>query len=160
MDFRELFKESKKEINLADHIYFVTSPLIQDRKVLLNILKHLDKSILLAIRSFINKEKSLKKIRMIPSSDELATRLFFESYTQELDISFDEKRALTELNNIVKAHAKSQMGLKRGDDYVIILPDFGTITVNENNVKKYLKVAKTFINKIERGISNERIGNS
>lgn len=150
-DSKELLRESKREFSLADNIAIVAVPVVKDRNVFLSVLEHADKSIYLAMRSYLIKQKELKKLRMIPESEELSRQLFFEECADPLSITTSECHILTELNQLVRAHKKSYTEIKRGGDYIIFLPNFETVSVNETNVKRYLSTARVFINKIERG---------
>jgi hypothetical protein len=154
MDPLELLRDSRKEISMAEHIATITLPLLRDNRVFVNILSHANTSVLYAMRSFLERERELKRLRMVPYSEELIRQLFFESAISALGLNISDQKNTDELEKVVKAHKKSQMELKRGDNYIIVLPDFNTITINEIQVKKYLSIAKDFISKVERGMTN------
>lgn len=154
MGEEELFKEARKEFILADHIFSVALPVVKDKNVFLSILTHLDKSVHLAIRAYLYDQRKQKRIRIIPESRSLAKRLFFEEFTDSLGITTSEYHILKELSQLVKAHQKNQAEIKRGDNYIIFLPNFETVTVNENNIKRYLSIARSFINKVEKGMQH------
>lgn len=152
METKIIFSQAKKEFAMADHIATVTLPLIRDKKVFLSVLEHTNHSIILAIKAYLQSQKVKKSIRMIPESEELVRQLFFESFMEDLNITIREKMKIDELDNVVMSHKKSRAELKRGDEYVIVLPNFNTITLNKDQIKKYLSLARNFIIKIERGI--------
>ncbi len=159
MGYKEIFSEAKKELGLADHIFMVALPLVKDKNVFLSVLEHLNKSVNLAMRAYIKRQRELKKIRILPESEDLSRRLFLEEFTKSLGITTSERHIINELNLLVKAHRKSQAEIKRGEDYIIFLPNFETVTVNESNIKRYLSIARNFINKIERCLNGAtRIG--
>jgi len=154
MGWQDLLKDARQEISLADHISFMTLPMVKDKNVFLNLLKHIDKSILTAIRAYLAKLNETKELRIVPHSDELTRRLFFESYTDRLMMSVDEIKTLKEIEKLVNAHNRSQMDLKRGEEYVMILDNFKTVTVNENRIKNYLNMAKNFIRMVGVKLEN------
>ncbi|MCD6547300.1 MAG: hypothetical protein J7K22_01960 [Nanoarchaeota archaeon] len=154
MDYLSLLKEAKRELGLADHILMVAFPIVRDKHIFLNVLTHADKSVILAIRAFIAKKKEARELRIIPESEELARRLFFEEFSKIVGITPSEKHLIQELKNVVIAHRKSQAEIKRGDEYIIFLPNFDSITINEQNVKRYLSIVRGFINKIEKVMTN------
>ena len=153
MEPRLLFSEAKKEMAMADHIATVTLPLIRDKKIFLSVLQHANSSINGAIRSYLLLQKDKRRLRMVPSSEEIVRQLFFETFMEDLDVTIREKMELDEINEVVIAHNRSQAELKRGEEYVIVLPNFNTVTVNQNQIKRYLSLAKNFISKVERGIN-------
>jgi hypothetical protein len=149
MDYNGIMHQAKQEISTADYMNNVTNALMRDKNVLLNVFLHADNGIMLALSAYLVHLKNLKKIRMIPASEELKRQIFFESYSSALGMSYEEKRTLNELKDIVSAHKNNQIEFNRGDEYVIVLNNYKTITVTQNSVTKYLSVAKGFINKVE-----------
>jgi len=154
MGWHDLLKEAKQEISLADHISYMTLPMVRDKKVFHNLLNHIDKGVFFGIRAYLAKLNETKELRIVPRSEELIRRLFFESYSEKLMLSIEEIRQLKEINKLVQAHTHSQMDLKRGEEYIMILGNFKTVTVNENSVKKYLNSAKCFIKILENCMEN------
>ena len=152
MEPRLLFSEAKKEMAMADHIATVTLPLIRDKKVFLSVLQHANGSINGAIKAYLLLQKDKRRLRMVPSSEEIVRQLFFETFMEDLDVTIREKMELDEINDVVIAHNKSQAELKRGEEYVIVLPNFSTVTVNQSQIKRYLSSTKNFISKVERGM--------
>lgn len=149
MDYNELFKKSRRELSIADHMAAVALPMTRDKKVFLTILKHIDNSIHLMSKAYLLKKKKERIIGMVPESEKLCYQVFFEKFSSSLNIKNEEKHYLKELNKIVKAHNESQAEIKRGDSYVIFLPNFQTVTVDNSNIKKYLSVANRIFSKIE-----------
>jgi len=152
VDALELFKDAKKELNLADHIFFVALPVVQDKNVFLSILEHLNKCVMLAMKAYLLAQKKMKKLRIIPESEDLTRRLFFEEFMKELNIVTSEKHLVNEIIQVTRAYRKSQAEIKRGEDYVLFLPNFDTVVINEKSMKRYLSIARSFINKIEKGM--------
>lgn len=152
MDYNELFRQAKRELGLAEHILTVTLPFVKDTKIYFNVLEHVNSAVLMSIRAFLAMKKDRKEIRIIPSSNELARQLFFETYMDDLQLSVLDEKMLSEMNHILEAHSKSQAELKRGGEFVIVLPSYDTVTVNQDQIRKYLKEAKGFIDKTEKGM--------
>ena len=154
MDSIELLRGAKKELNLADHIFFVALPIVKDKNVFLSILNHLERSLILCMKVFVINQKKRKRIRIVPESESLIRRMFFEEFTDDLNITTSEKHIANELVQVAKAYRKSQAEIKRGDDYVIFLPNFETIAINEQNMKRYLSLVRNIISKVEEGMNN------
>lgn len=153
MGFIELLKDAKRELSMADHINSVALPVVQDKNVFLSVLEHLDKGVYLGIRAYLSRQKELKKLRIFPESEDLSRRLFFQEYAKKIGLSTSEMHILNELNILVRAHRKNMNEIKRGDNYIIFLPNFETVTVNQVNLKRYLSTARVFINGLERGLT-------
>lgn len=147
-----MFREAKRELSLAEHIMTVTLPFLNDKKMYFSVLEHVHNSVFNSIRSFLLMKKENKELRIVPESDELVKQLFFEMYTDSLGLSNTDEKFVNELTSLLKSHKKSQAEIERGYNEVIVLPNYNTVTLNDVQIKKYLKDAKDFISKTEKGL--------
>lgn len=153
MDYKEIFRASLKELSMADTLASNIMAVVKDHKVFINILDHLNVALNSAMRAWLMKEYSLKRVRIMPASDALVRQMFFDSYAEPLGVGVSERWIIREMHNVASMHRSEQMEFKRGAEYMLVLPDYKTVTVNENTVKRYLSTAKTIITKIERGLN-------
>lgn len=149
MDYKENLHKAKQEISTADYMNTITNALMRDKNVLLGIFTHADNAVMLALSAFLMRQKELKRLKMIPASEELQRQIFFDDYSSAFDMTSEEKCMLKELRDIVYAHKNNEIEFNRGDEYIIVLNNYKTIAVTQNSVTKYLSVAKGFINKVE-----------
>jgi CTP:phosphocholine cytidylyltransferase-like protein len=152
MEYSQMFREAKRELGLAEHIMTVTLPFLNDKKIYFNIIEHINNAVFNGMRSFLIMKKEQKDLRIIPESDELAKQLFFEMYTESLGLSNLDERFVNELVSVIKSYKKSQAEIGRGNSQVIVLPSYETVSINDEKIKKYLKDAKEFISKTEKGL--------
>lgn len=147
-----MFREAKRELSLAEHIMTVTLPFLNDKKIYVNILEHINNAVFNGMRSFLLMKKEHKELRIVPENDELVKQLFFEMYMESLCLSSLDENFVNELGSILKSYKKSQAEIERGQDQVIVLPSYETVSINDDRIKKYLKDAKDFIIKTETGL--------
>ena len=147
-----MFREAKRELGLAEHIMTVTLPFLNDKKIYFNILEHINNAVCNGMRSFLLMKKEQKDLRIVPESNELTKQLFFEMYMDGLGLSSLDERFVNELEHILKSYKKSQAEIGRGNSQIIVLPSYDTVSINDDKIKKYLKDAKEFISKTEKGL--------
>ncbi len=147
-----MFQKSRRELSIADHMSAVALPMVKDKKVFLTVLKHIKKSMYLMSRAYLLKQKKIRVIGVVPENEELCFQMFLEKFSSKFSIGSNEKHYLKELEKVVDAYENSQAEIKRGDNYVIFLPNFQTVTVNSSNVKKYLSVASKIFTRVEDDI--------
>jgi hypothetical protein len=152
MEYNQMFREAKRELSLAEHIMTVTLPFLNDKKIYVNILEHINNAVFNGMRSFLLMKKEHKELRIVPENDELVKQLFFEMYMESLCLSSLDENFVNELGSILKSYKKSQAEIERGQDQVIVLPSYETVSINDDRIKKYLKDAKDFIIKTETGL--------
>jgi hypothetical protein len=149
MQIDELMKKAKQELATAEYMSSVTSGVVRDRNVLLSVLLHADHSVFNALLAFLLKAKETKRLKLLPQSEELQRQIFFHDHAGGLGISGEDRQGLLELNQIAEAHRKNQLEFQHGDEFIIVLNDYRTVTVDKDGIRKYLNLAKAFVDKIE-----------
>lgn len=61
-DYKSKIKKAEDEIQTADHLIYVTSPLIKDKDLLLSAFDHIYKSFQNAIHSYLLYKRERKEI--------------------------------------------------------------------------------------------------
>ncbi len=149
--YLELIKQARKELSFADHITHVTLPIVKERKVFMSIIRHLHDAMLAAMRAYLMYERKNKGIALLPTSNELTFNMFLQFFGDKF-LSKSDQEVLAEIKKVNEAYQKRLMDVKRGENYVIILPNYKTVIINEGRVKKYLNVVNLLISGIERVI--------
>ncbi len=142
-------KEALENIRTADHMLNVTYKLINDPKLLLMILKKVDKALKHAICSLLYFERHNKRIQDFNEKT-------FESsmYVLEKDVSKRYKirrnyiKLAKEVNNIVSEHDSSPMEFVRQDKLVICSDNYGMQVLSEDRMKSIVSDSKAFIKNI------------
>ncbi|MGB9675205.1 MAG: hypothetical protein ACP5IJ_01690 [Candidatus Nanoarchaeia archaeon] len=165
-NYLKLFEQAKKQLELADHMCYVTYPLVNETKFLLSILTHITNSVNLCMQSLLEFERSQKSQNNQNSSEARFARNFIvelNTYKREIEPKYQLDRKYSKLAQklfeLQKANLEANVRFKRGEKYIISLPEFGKIiTLDFELVKRYLALAKKFIYEashiIEKG--NER----
>jgi len=144
--FAESLQNADKYIMNAEHIFNVTSKLINDKKVLLNVLENLYKSLLYSIDSILQLEFLLKRIKL--SKDSSENLLIFKNLAEGYGITKEEIRVVEDIFFIVKRHRQSSMEFLRGEKIVIMsesLPCYFDTT----KIKSYSETVKNIFDKIK-----------
>ena len=84
----ELITKARKEIDLADHLVYVTLPLVDDIKFLLVIIDHIFNASSFAVESMLEQRKYYKKTEAFPRSFNAMIELW---KSQIMDKHFEKK---------------------------------------------------------------------
>jgi hypothetical protein len=146
------FSNALEELRLADHMIYVTLPLLDDKQIFLNAVSHLGNAVRDIVRTFMKFEAAYKRINFLPSEDLLINE-FIMSYSERLGVeSFIQMiKDVTSFNNVRK---RSSIKLKRNDKFIVISPEYSMVALSMKQVKEYLGLAREFIQKM-RGLINE-----
>lgn len=139
----ENLQEAERTIRIADHLLYVTFPLVQDKKLLLKILAEINKAVMKNITSILQYEYLFKRITLF-SDPKSNLRTFKEKCAPNYQISEDEIKILEELFDLAKKHKQSPMEFVRNEKVVILTngnPDILTL----EKVKEFLVLAKNIL---------------
>ena len=147
--YKELFNAAKKEMGLADHLLYVTFPLVKENKFLLAILEHIINSAQKTLQALIEHEHYYKRVRLCPPNFALQVSAYREiEKTYALDPIFF--RLFKKLLEIQRFEKDSLVRFKRGDKYILTTGEYNQVTVLDlDNIKKFLNCTKKFVERVE-----------
>jgi len=150
--FLEYITESEKIIRTADHIIYVTFPLIKDKKLLLKVLMETKKSIVYCINAILQYEYLYKKIKLYKDA-KTNLKTFIDKSSKRCKINNQEINILLELFELVEAHKTSPFEFIKGDKVFILSENMKQEAVNLEKTKKFLSVAKEILKKTKNTIA-------
>ncbi|MFH1248700.1 MAG: hypothetical protein V1660_00950 [archaeon] len=137
---------AEKKIKIADHMTYITFPLLKDRRLLIKILDEVNKSFLEIINAIIYYEQFYKRIA-IHNDPVLNFRLFRERCAQRFGISTSEIEKIMELFVIIDKHNQSAMEFVRNDKFVIMSNNSHTDILTVEKLKEFLNLSKEMFKK-------------
>ena len=146
-----VISSAKDELKLADHMVYITLPLLGDRMIFLSAVSHLGKSINKLIIAYLEREKKFKRLEFVPPID-MAVNLFITKYSQRIGVN-DHVSMIKTINSFNNVRARSSIKLKRDDKFIIISPEYNMVTLTEVEVKKYIRQTSKFISVMEGVLS-------
>ena len=157
VNLKESYSSMQKHFNTADHLVFVTYPLVKDVKLLLQVVDSLNKSMIAMVDVLLLYEREYKRIG--PYSDNMDHKLdVFRDYCMpRYGINKEFLGLFKEINGLVRAHKSSPVEFKRDDKYVICGSDYKMTTITLEQVKGYVLNAKPFILKASNIVRKDAI---
>lgn len=147
-ELRLMVKRYNELLKTADHLTYVTYPLVKDVKLLVAIIGNLYESVKLSIESLLYFERMYKRIGPLPDNFNSKLDVFKSKIVDRFN--FDRKFLVLveDLKNIVEHREKSPMEFIRRDRYVICNHNYRMKTLTIENIKNYLAQSKLFVAKI------------
>ena len=147
LEARNLFKR-------ADHMAYVTYPLVKETKLLLNILSNLNVALLRTMDSFLMYERYYKRTMRIPGTVREKLELL-QHLGRNYGLTNEQVKLVKEVNSIIQAHKDSPIELTRKDKFVIFSNSYSEYkSVDINVVKSHLLKAKVFIARVHSILIN------
>jgi len=141
-EYEKSLKESIKHLQIADHMAYVTYPLVNDKRLLLKIFEEVYKSIMNSIDSMVFIEYPMKSINEV---NEVFIQRFLKEFGKNYGLISERISKIFEIVEMNKRHRQSAMEFVRKDKIVIMSDSLKILTLNINKVKEYLLLAKELI---------------
>ena len=157
-EFQVLRDKALQKVKVADHMLFMTYPLVKDPKLLLSIVENIFASLDYGISALLQHERLFKRIP--PFHDTFPSRfeIFKNKMVPKYDLSQGHLKLIRDIKGIISEHKKSPIEFARKDKFVICSPSYSLKTIDINLVKKYIFETKVFVDNINKIVSeHERI---
>ena len=146
--FIRLIDEANKSFQLADHLAYVTYPIVNDNKMFILIVENLFKSASKAMEAIIYYDRLYKRIHPVNNDFGSQLQVFRDKCMPRYGIDRSNFLLLQDLKILVDERKKAPMEFSRREHYVIASHDFQLKTINLNKVKNYLHLTKLFLDKV------------
>lgn len=132
---QKCLNEALRHINIAEHMTFMTFPLINEKILLLKILEEIQKSIINSI-NILNKAVLFKR-EIKPENYQKIIKIMKKSDFQNNNI-----KKVMKILEINKKHRESALEFSRKEKVVIMLDNLQLLTLDINEIKEYIRLAK------------------
>jgi len=149
LDYIKSINSAKKALSTADHIVYVSYPLIKEPKLLLSAVESLYHCLKFAIDSILEFEYYYKRIPYYGNSFDSKFYIFKTQVAVRYNLDRTFLLTFSELKEILDWHDRTSLELRKDDKFLIFLSDYRVKTLTPNKIKEYLNFAKAFIKKIE-----------
>ena len=146
--FEELIENAKRHIRTADHITYVTFPLLKEKRLLLKVLDDMYLVMVSIINAILQYDYVYKRINLYKSPlDNFDT--FKRRCAKRFGITDEEINIIIEVFKIVNQHKNSPFEFMRKDKIVIMADNLHTETISIEKIKQYLAYTKSMLSKAE-----------
>ncbi len=147
--YKEYLKESARHLQIADHMTYITFPLVNEKKLIIKIFEEIFKSIKNSIKSAIHFEFENKNIILSNKEEENITN-FIENLAKDYEINEKEINKIKEIMEIEKKHEESSMEFVKKEKLVMMSDNLDIKTLTIENIKEYLTISKNLFLKISK----------
>lgn len=142
---------------VADHLAYVSYPLLKDNKLLLIIAKNLYMAGAKGMDAVIYRERFYKRIDFLPSDFNLRVQVFETEIAPKLNIKPNVAKAVRELKFILNQYKDSPVAFSRKDNFIICNNDYSLVkTVDMQMLKSYILVMREFLHLVNGLVKDVR----
>lgn len=142
--FQENLNQAIKALQIADHMTYVTFPLVNEQRLLLKIFDEIYKSIINSINAILNYEYLYKRIQLYTDNKE-NIRTFVNKCAKTYNLNNEQIKKILEIIDLNKKHKQSAMEFVKKEKIVILLDSLKTQTLDIRKIKEYLLLAKELL---------------
>jgi len=155
-DFLQLLSEANKAFKTADHLTYVTYPLINETKLLISIVENLHLALVKSIEAILEYDQIYKRIPILPQDFQSKLEIFKTKSAKKYNIDENNLKLIDDLREIILYHKKSPLEFTRKDKYVLYLNNLRIRTIDLKKIKEDLKQVNIFIKKVNLIFEDER----
>lgn len=138
-------EKARQELDTADHLAYMTYPLIRENRLLLKILEKLYYSVLNAINAILQYEYMYKRITLY--KDAKINMETFKKISSRYHLNPEQLKKLMEIFALGEKHKKSPFEFAKNDKIVIMSDNMTTETITIEKIKAFIVETKDFLRK-------------
>lgn len=150
-NFLVTLQSASKALQIADHMIYITFPLIKENRLLIKILSEIHATLLSIINTVLQYEYGYKRI-VLYNDARMNFNTFKDKCAPRFNISQDEVAKIIEIFRLVEKHKKSPMEFARKDKLVILSDNLHTETISIEKLKEYLFIAKNILQRVSERV--------
>ena len=153
--FMENVLSAEKIIMAADHMLYVTFPLIKDKRILLKILQETKNAITLCINSILQYEYFHKRITLYKDPRQNFNS-FIDKCAESYGVGKEQVNLVLELFDFIEKHKDSSFEFMRGEKIVVLSNGSKMRTMTVERAKEFLIIAKGMLRKTRETIGQSK----
>ena len=156
--FQETIEKANQKLKIADHMIFMTYPLVRDNRLLLSIIQNIFLALTNAMSSILYYERLFKRIPAFNDNFDSKFTIFRTKCVDRLNIDKKYIKLISEIKEIIVEHKKSPVEFERNNKFVICSSTYRMRTISIEEIKKYITETRMFIQEANNIVSrNEGI---
>jgi len=142
--YHEHLENAIRNIKVADHIVYITYPVVKDKRLLLSSINKIYEALLSVINAILQYDYLWKRVKLYDNAKD-NFEVFIEKSGPRYGITAQEIVKLLEFISLVESHKKSPLEFLRHEKIVIMSDNLQTKTIDVDLVKSYLNIVKNII---------------
>lgn len=148
-------EEAKRTIRTADHMLYITYPVLKENRLLIKVLEEIYHSVRKTVDLIMAYEYEHKRVK-IYSDPRINMTLFEQKCAPRYNISSEEIIGIKKIIDLFESHKISPMEFSRQNTFVIMTEDLRTDSISVPNLKSMLGISKNLIRKAESIFGSEK----
>jgi hypothetical protein len=140
--------EANKAFKIADHLIYVTYPVLQDNKLLATALEHLAVALQKGMEALLYYDALYKRISAFPTVFSSQWQIFKQGTAKRHNISERSCEVIRDVVELIENRRDSPVEFSRKDKYVFASESYKLRTLTHEKMKSYINEGKSFLQKV------------
>jgi len=144
-------EKAKNQLQTADHLTYITFPVVKENRLLLKVLEQIYQSLINTINAILQYEYAYKRIQIYGDAKENFRT--FRKLALKYSLTEEQLDKIIKIMTLAEKHKKSPFEFVRKDKIVIMSNGMKTDTITLENIKSFLSETKDMIRKVSHNIN-------
>ncbi len=136
--------ETEKHLQSADHIIFVTIPVVKDPKLMLRAFESVYRGLTLNISTILKFEYLYKRITL-SNDTKINLETFFARCSKNYGLNEGECKLLKEIIFLGKKHKESGLEFSRSGKVIMVDDELGVFEIGIIKLKEFFSISKKLL---------------
>jgi hypothetical protein len=151
-DFLLSLDDAQKHLKTADHMIYVTFPIVKEKRILIKVLEEIYKSVSMLIKTILQYEYHMKRIKM-HNDEKMNFEIFRQRCASRYNIKPEQTESIKEILMLAEKHKQSPFEFTRNDRFVIMSDNLKLESINIEKLKGFLAIIKDVVMKVNASMS-------
>jgi len=147
-NYKKFLIDAVKSMRIADHMTYVTYPLMNEKRLFIKILEEIYKTVINGIKTIINYEETSEIADSLTADSDYINYFFAKNYQKKYNFTNLQIKGIKEIIGINEKHKKSSVEFVKKDKIVIMSDNLKVEALNIRLIKEHLLLIKEFLMKI------------
>ncbi|MEN9626461.1 MAG: hypothetical protein RL557_789 [archaeon] len=143
-------KDAARNIQIADHMIYVTLPIVNEKRLLLKIFEEIYKAIINSIHSMLSYEEALGRVKVEGLAESINQ---FFTLARKNGLSHEQLKTIREILELRQWHVASASEFVRREKVVIMSDSLSVKAIDLKRIKEFLLVAKELLLTVSKRMS-------
>jgi hypothetical protein len=147
-NINRLLEESERALFAADHMIYISFPLIKDKRLLIKAIQEIKKSVYLFVKAIIEAESFNKKVL---TEEEMKSTFNFlkERITKKYGLNNKDLSLISEIFEISEIYRESSFEFMKSDRVVFLTNDLKPVAISVDKIKEFIIFSKGLLKRFK-----------
>jgi hypothetical protein len=146
--FKQLVYEANKAFETADHLAYVTYPVVNDPRLIINITENIYTALKKGVEAILHYEWLYKRIYNLSDNFDTNLQIFKDHIAKRHNFSQKDLDLIDQIKQIIEHRVNSSIEFQRKDRFVLASPNYKLRVLSLPEIKNHLIGVKIFLNKL------------